>query len=65
MALLHEVEDNHNHKDNVPINVKSHYPPPGLTRGIGGDLTFQKIKFSTHRRTADGQISVYYAQNAL
>ena len=50
---------------NAPINVKPHYPPPGLTKGIGGDLTFRKIKFSTHRGTTGGQISVYYGWNAL
>ena len=49
----------------APINVKSHYPPPGLTRGFGEDLIFRKIKYSTHRGTTGGQISVYYGWNAL
>ena len=40
-------------------------PPPGLARGIGGDLTFQKIKFSTFRGTTSSQISVYLSWNAL
>jgi len=50
---------------NAPINVKPHYPPPGLTRGVGGDLTFRKIKYSTHRGKTGGQISVYCGWNAL
>jgi len=45
----------------APINVKPHYPPPGLTRGFDGDLTFFKIKYSTHRGTTGGQISVTMA----
>ena len=46
---------------NAPINVKPHYPPPGLTREFDGDLTFRKIKYSTHRGTTGGQISVTMA----
>ena len=36
-------------------------PLPGLL----GDLTFRKIKYSTHTGRTGGQISVYYGWNAL
>ena len=47
----------------LSINVKPHYPPPppGLARGFDGDLTFRTIKYSIHRGTTGGQISVTMA----
>ena len=36
---------NHNHNHNAPINVKPHYPPPGLTKGLVGDFRRFDQKF--------------------
>ena len=47
---------------NAPVNLIPHLPPPGLTKGIGEDLTFRKIKFPTHRRTSSGQIPMSNAE---